>query len=483
MKSKLKEFLMHILFFLIIFMAIYNTLISVKEINGDNYFMFEHAKRILSEGFTDIDPLSMHEGFNFVYPQWLFAVIIYLIKVNLGNDWIMYFMFTMHLLVFFFLYKVGSFITNKNINTSLFVVLSFLLFALASASVRPFIITILILLVLIYTIEKYIRIQNAKLIIAIPILSILLINFHNSLWIAMVLVFMCYIGEWVLCKIIKGETNFNIKWMLIELGLTLVSALVNPYGYKYIVYIIQSMNSLGPLYPYISELKSPSITHSTAFYYIIAFDTFILLYTTCIAKKNIPYRYLLMFFGFAIMTLTASRNMLFFTTLGQIPVIYSSQFLKPLFKTDKYIKKIALGIILLMVWVMIISIDVDDRPDTDEYQALDWISQVTDEKGTMLTSFNTGSYAEYKGFKSYIDARAEIFGIANNKKTDIASEYVDLIYNDKTEDYFDFMEKYKFDYAIIETKHLNDVVKSDAENYDLIYGKGRAKLYKRKSTE
>ena len=94
-------------------------------------------------------------------------------------------------------------------------------------------------------------------------------------------------------------------------------------------------------------------------------------------------------------------------------------------------------------------------------------------KTTVYTSYNNGSYAEYRNLKPYIDSRAEIFIKKNNHKEDIMKEYY-LVYNGYIS-YDEFVNKYKFDYMIImENERIYDKALKD-KNYRLIY---HSKKYK-----
>lgn len=61
--------------------------------------------------------------------------------------------------------------------------------------------------------------------------------------------------------------------------------------------------------------------------------------------------------------------------------------------------------------------------------------------------YDDGGYVEYRGYRAYIDPRAEIFSKANNKKSDIIKEYYKLQHGQA--DYLTFLTKYDFDYLIL----------------------------------
>lgn len=482
--NKTKQILQFLFTFLLIAWGVAASaflIIGLKDFNGDNYFMFEHAKRILSEGFTNVEPLTMHEGLSFMYPQWLFAVIIYFLKSNFGNTSVMIFMMLLYFAIYFMVARIALIICKerKNILPLCVIVMGF--FSISYHAIRPYIATVLLLFIEVYAIESYLRTKKMTITIIFPILSILQINIHNSLWVSLFLVLICYAGEWVIEKLSKNESLIDVKWILTVFFLMLFSGLINPYGYRYIVYIFVSLESLKPLFAYISELQSPSFSHFPAFYYLFLIDIAILAYTIIIAKKEIPYRFLFMFSGFSLMSMMALRNIIFFTTVGQIPIIYCGQYIAKM-ANGKILARVTLASLFLSFFISGICVNMKEHIDLPEYSILDWAKEnIGDEGGTMLTSFNTGSYAEYLGYKAYIDARAEIFGIKNNKKADIAKEYVEVMMEEDEGKEWEFMEKYKFDYVLAEHDKIQKIADKD-DNYVLICGKGSAKLYERKES-
>ena len=83
-------------------------------------------------------------------------------------------------------------------------------------------------------------------------------------------------------------------------------------------------------------------------------------------------------------------------------------------------------------------------------------------------------------YKPYIDSRAEVFIKKNNKKEDVLDEYYKLLNGDL--DMNLFINKYKFDYIIVNSyEKFYDFIK-ESSDYELVY-EGENKitfLFKRK---
>ena len=100
--------------------------------------------------------------------------------------------------------------------------------------------------------------------------------------------------------------------------------------------------------------------------------------------------------------------------------------------------------------------------------------------------YDEGGYVEYRGYKSYVDPRMEVFLKANNGKEDIFSEFYSLQHGDL--DKAEFLKKYDFDFLVIREydKLYNSV---DENEYELVYHDDEAaeydgvKVYRKKTNE
>ena len=90
-----------------------------------------------------------------------------------------------------------------------------------------------------------------------------------------------------------------------------------------------------------------------------------------------------------------------------------------------------------------------------------------------------GSYAMFKGFKVYIDPRAEVYLKSNNQQEDIFLEYYNLQYGlIKVED---FLTKYNFDILLLDEKDkIYNYLNEFASNYEEVYNDNKRFVYQRK---
>jgi hypothetical protein len=107
--------------------------------------------------------------------------------------------------------------------------------------------------------------------------------------------------------------------------------------------------------------------------------------------------------------------------------------------------------------------------DKDSEIVADFLVENYDEtKIRLYINYDNGGYYQYRGIKTYIDPRAELFYKSNNGKADIFEEAVSLFY-DVNFDYDKFVKKYKFTHLVVEASSLFNEYLEDNANYELVY--------------
>ena len=187
-----------------------------------------------------------------------------------------------------------------------------------------------------------------------------------------------------------------------------------------------------------------------------------------------------MFFGFLALGLNSVKGMSQFILVMFLPltVIYQNANISPkpyYVKSQKYWRPfIALLCAFAFSLTIIIKVpNVSNQPSDALVSAVNAIEatipQNIDKKSLKIYTpqfAEIGGYAEYRGFRCYIDSRAEVFLKANNHKEDILQEWVDY-YNKRTT-VQQFLDKYKFDYLIIYSD--NDPLFNSSDNsYKLLF--------------
>ncbi|WP_317396089.1 hypothetical protein [Faecalicoccus pleomorphus] len=446
----------------------------------DNWFMFKNAETIFDQGFIHTDVLTLHPGFHNLITQWLFAVMITVIRPLFGGYGLTILMIALSVLLFVVQYKNAKLIQKEARNQILFVFLSVCFFQLVASHIRPYVVTVCLSCLTLFCIEKWIASKNGKWLLGLPILSILQINFHNSLWVVLFLILLCYYGEWVMDALFHREHRFSLKPLFLGTIGTLLGGIVNPYGLEGITYIIQSLEALEPLKSHIVELLSPSFRKQ--YYFWIPFLLELIWFGIVLfrQKRRIPWAYLFLWAGFSLMSFWAVRNIIFFFTCGQMLLFYTAPWMpnllgKGMTKTLLTFFPIACGLCFLLV-------GTPDQNKTEFHRDVDtFVAQLHPEGDTCFNTFDSGSYLEYKGLKAYIDTRAELFGKSVNGKKDVSEEYLQMLDPEQpAENVQAFVDTYQFDWLILDKDYNNiETFVQKVKGYTLVYDGEETLFYQR----
>lgn len=458
-----------------------------QHLDNDSWDVLAQGRYIVENGIYHEDVLSMHEGLHTVVQNYSFSVVFYLIHSVFGAQGIYFTMLLLFLVVLFLLYKICMLISNKNTKLSLILMIATgVVLALEFVVTRAQMIDYIVFLALIYILELYIRTDKGKYLRWIPGLSIVLANVHASVWWIIFAIMGVYIidGFRKPKKILQGYR----KWPLIlSLVVSAVVGVINPYGIEMITSIFTAYGGMASL-EIVDELMSFNPMVGYGLIYYLAIITVITLYA--FAKEKPRVRYLLLFFGFLFMGLSSTKGMseLLITMFFPLAYIYKD------FKMPKAFYNQKIGRIVT-IWVAILTIClfavvtiraimmVEDRPNRAIEEAIDVIDEEVGDRNKrelkIYVGYNQGGYVEYRGYPAYLDPRGEYFMKTFNKKEDILKEWSDLETNKlKIED---FLDKYNFDFLVIE-EYCEEALKDlKDERYKLIYSdeENETRVYKK----
>ncbi len=463
------------------------SLLYIRSLDNDIWYILSEGRYIVQHGIYYIDPLSMHQGLQIVVQNWLSACIFWLIYNLLGEMGLLIFILVCNFFICFLLYKICLLISDKNRILSLFIMfLCDITLAAHYIVSRPQIISFIILLGVIYTLELYAKTENKKYLIWLPILSLLEANLHGSLWWMIFLFTLPYVIDSFNIKLLRTQ-GFKKKPLFIAIAIAFAAGFINPYGYKMITFIFTSYTDKY-MHMYINELLPFSFNnnlskHMFAVMGIIAF---------CYAffrEGHVRLRYLCLFAGTLLLGFMSVKGFSHFILVSFFPLAY---FFKDIFprdfsdidkKIDNVIKGLLIffctcclgGFIFLMVKAPATVKLTHNAQDIMEYMQ----KKFNPDDVTIYSSFNNGGLVEFYGFKPYIDPRAEVYLKINNKKDDIFAELYNLQYRKIS--VADFLEKYNFTHLLVQNSDVlydNVAVQS---KYFVIYENSKAgyRLYMR----
>ena len=206
----------------IICIIIFSFAITPITLQNDTYYTIKIGEHILQNGIDMKDPFSWHENLPYTYPHWLYDVIIYLIYSISG-----FYGIYASTIIFTCILGIVLFATNKYISknnlTSFILTLIALYYINDFIAARAQLITFILFVLEILFIEKYTKTSKKKYCIFLIIISLLITNLHVAVWPFFFVLFMPYIGEYLIANIRNTQKITKLKIKLLRLKIKIFS--------------------------------------------------------------------------------------------------------------------------------------------------------------------------------------------------------------------------------------------------------------------
>ena len=452
-------------------------------IDNDFWFLLKGGDYVMAKGIPYTEPFTMHQGWDFVMQQWLSSVIFASIYNMFDSMGMFIFMGIISVITTLVIYKICLYITDNNVIISFVLSSLYIVINIFTCVTRPKIFTALIFAVELYYLEKFIKEQKTKYLLALPIISVLEINLHASMWWMIIVLMLPYVADSInIPKLkIKGE-NKKIIPLLLSMVVVFIAGLINPYGINAITYLFRSYG-LEEISGYISEMKGLNVNDVLGMIMMVIMLLLILVYVFY-RKGTFKIRYFFLTLGTTYLMLSAYRSIFIFSTGALFPMAY---YLKdvclPKSKKEQEPNRKKINVLLGILCIVIVAtvavkiVKYDDLSAQAECrEAVEYLkANYNPDDVVLFTTYEDGGYAEYLGFKPYMDARAEVFVKKNNGKADVMKEYNRL--EDGDIYYKDVFDKYKFTHAILYKKGLLYTYISRDKDYKQIYSDEKRVIY------
>lgn len=463
--SKVKEFINNnrLLIFCILFLNF--ILMNLKYVKGlqtiDLFYLIPQGKYILSNGIYHIDPFSIHSGLHVVVQNYMSSCIFYLIfKLFSWNGFVIYTIIC-NALICYLIYKICLLISSNNKSLSIIVMVINDILLYYFLVPRPQLLSYINLLLVIYLLELYVHKNNKRYLYFIPLISILQINMHASLWIMIFLFMLPYIVEGVFSK-------YDVKPIIIIFLISLVCGLINPYGLENITFIFGSFHNKY-MTSLIFELYKTGFNTLWGTIFLIILIITSLIYIIFVNKK-VKIRYLCLYLGTMILGLSSLKGFSNYLLCSIFPFAYYFRNKKFNFDYSKELISKLCNVFIIVLIIVSSLLIVLKRNEEQKYVAgnsYSFLLKHYDKDSIRLYSImEDGGYGMFLGVKSYLDCRAEYFIKYNNKKYDILKEY-SLLQSGKI-DINEFLNKYKFTHLLLNGGDIMFKL-SEIEGYKLIY--------------
>lgn len=482
----------------VLLILITSLVVIPKFFQNDLFFDIKTGESILKYGIDFIDHFSFISGLTYIYHHWLYDLVIYYIYSLFNFNGV----FIFNLIIYSIFGCVVFFINNKRINNCLisFVVTLFVIIISSYAfGSRVQSITYILFLLEIYFLEKLYVDGKKKYALYLLIISILIVNLHMPLWIFSLILFLPYIFEYLINKVLSKSKKYinifsnkivivspkNTKLLLFTFILMIFSGLLSPL--KYYPYIFFTKSLFNSSYAFIGEMSKTVLYYRIWEIYLVIFIILLLLINKC----KIKLRDLSLFIGLFLFSIIAFRNVIYFyIIIPTIIVKIISESYNINFNIDKLIQKrvkfnkrivgVFTCIFLSIIYIILLNnldLSSNDFNISKSYpvKSVQYIKTNLDYKNIILyNDFDYGSYIEFNDIPVFIDSRAEVYLKEFNGGKDIIGDYLKT---QSVKDYKKIFKKYDFTHALVYRESDISYLLSIDHNYKKIFEEDNYVLY------
>lgn len=466
---------------LVSFLTLTITLV-VRTFQNDTFYTIRIGEVITKYGIDMKDHFSWIPNLMYTYPHWLYDLIIYLLY-SLGGFNAIYVSTLVlgFLLLFLMYYLCNKIINNRIVSFILSFVFGVMLHGYITA--RAQLVSYILLLVILYAIEKLRDSKNKKYLICIFISSLLISNMHLAVWPFIFVLFLPFIAQDIIYLIVKKYNikfvnKFNIEIEESSLKITFLGVFVafitgfmTPNFLVPFTYLIKTY--LGVSTGFISEHLPMTFSYRPEFYIFILLFLILLLFK----KTKIKLRDFFLISGLILLTFMSRRSVALFFVLSIFSFGRLCNYKSRLLKNVVYSKLFTVVLSIFFITLGIFVFKYQEKRnfvDQKKYPVLasTYIVNNLDYKNIRIyNGYDFGSYLLYRGIPVFIDSRADLYLEEFNKDSLVFKDYMNMFYNIN-----ELFEKYEFHYVLVSNNDkLNKVLMKD--KYKVIYGDSNFTLY------
>ena len=462
---------------LLIVMIIFSISISLLclcfyQVDPDYLWHIKAGEYMFNNGLLKHDVFSwVMNGKYWMSHEWLFEYIIFSMKKIFGiyHTAIYCFVCITSLLLFIFMSNREDYM--KNILFTLVWMFFFLIICI-NVQVRPHLLSHILLAITTYLLFDNYRNKDSKKIYLLPVVSILWSNIHggssNLIYILAIIFLICGLFEFKFKKLEANKiSNVQIKRYLIVIILCMIGVCINIHGFKMFVYPYQNMMN-STMISNIAEWMPTSLNEPMHYIYFVLL--LFIIGTMLFSKKKFEFIDIVLL-AFCMYLGLKSIRFWFYTYIIMSFVIF------------KYIEKRKLDdytdLGIMIISVMFIGLFIYKYPMVfnGNYSFLlkeKDIKAIKECKAQRLFNmYDYGGDLIYNDIPVFIDGRADLYSEGNYK------DYLDISYLNSNS--VELIDKYNFDYLLVDGTYPLSVYLKNNGNYELIYSRKDILLYKKRT--
>ena len=206
----------------IILIAIFCFAMTPVSLQNDTFYTIKIGEQITKTGIDMQDHFSWHEGLAYTYPHWLYDLLTYFIYSAFGMTGIYVTTCILSIILGISLYIVNTKIAKNQ-------VVSFILTILVIYMIRGYIaaraqlVTFILFVWIIYCIEMFLKNRKIRYAVGLIVISTLIANLHVAVWPFIFVLFLPYIGEYIIATLAEIIIYRKINILILKLRIKLLT--------------------------------------------------------------------------------------------------------------------------------------------------------------------------------------------------------------------------------------------------------------------
>ncbi len=449
-----------------------STFLVTKTLQNDTFYSIKIGDYILNNGIDMKDHFSAIQNLPYTYPHWLFDIMVSFSYSLGGLNGLYILTILLAIILGISLFILLNKLFKENL-LAFFLTFLIMLLMMPFIALRAQLLTYICFVLLIYNLIKFLENKNIKNAITILLLSIVVANAHAAVWPFILVLFLPYFAEYLMCLInnkiklsrffkkIEIRKEKNIKNLFYLFLIVLVTGLITPTHFTPYTYTIKTM--LGTSMNLIGE-HSTSTLESPLYLFVIIIPLGIFLLFG--KKKRLADFFMLL--GLLILAIMSRRHIALLLIIGIFYIFnYFFRFINKYKIEYEWIKSLPKYILVKIVLLLIFTIPYiplfitnlkSNSIDEKEYpvKATEFILKHYDiDKINVFNDYNYGAYLLYRGLPPHIDSRCDLYTYPFNKTFDYFNKYIDFDRN-YYQNYYEYFKDYNINTIIL--KHNSYLV-------------------------
>ena len=187
----------------VILISLFCFAITPVSLQNDTFYSIKIGEHIQNVGIDMQDPFSWHEGLSYTYPHWLYDLLTYWIYAAFNMDGIYIITCILSCILGISIYYVNYKI-NKNNLISFLLAVGVMYLIKSYVAARAQLVTFILFTWTVYFIERFLQTKKWRYGVFLILISLAIANLHVAVWPFFFVLFLPYIGEYIIAAL--GDT-------------------------------------------------------------------------------------------------------------------------------------------------------------------------------------------------------------------------------------------------------------------------------------